>query len=128
MWFSQATASTLRIVGHALGGSEVLEREKFDVSSKADPKDGAQGETTKLTEKQSIVMFQVIPVQDGDYENRKVPDAKKAQPLNLRRNNGAADNPSDKEARSDAVDDASKAVQKAIGSAVAEFLPTAMNT
>nr|XP_037287134.1 uncharacterized protein LOC119180099 isoform X2 [Rhipicephalus microplus] len=94
--------SSLKIVGHAIRGSETMEKEKFEISPKADPHNGVQGGKTTETEKQSVVMFEVKPI------------------------DAAPQNSSDAEAeRSDPVDDASKAMQKALGNAVAEFLPAA---
>ncbi|KAL3217200.1 hypothetical protein MRX96_006102 [Rhipicephalus microplus] len=109
--------SSLKIVGHAIRGSETMEKEKFEISPKADPHNGVQGGKTTETEKQSVVMFEVKPIDDGEGYNmdkdfKKVPTAPQ--------------NSSDAEAeRSDPVDDASKAMQKALGNAVAEFLPAA---
>ncbi|KAL1478332.1 hypothetical protein MTO96_035095 [Rhipicephalus appendiculatus] len=79
--------SSLRIVGHAIGGSETLEREKFDISSKAD--NDSEGDD-----------FKAVPT-----------PAEKAFEAEAE--------------RSDPVSDASKAMQKALGNAVAEFLPGA---
>ncbi|XP_050030122.2 uncharacterized protein [Dermacentor andersoni] len=111
--------SSLRIVGHAIGGSEMLEREKFDISSKADPKDGAQGDLRKLTEKQAVVMFQVKPVNDDESEGMGAD--MKEMPMATEKGDGGEGG------RSDPVSDTSKAVQQALGNAVAEFLPAAMS-
>ncbi|XP_077489396.1 uncharacterized protein LOC144100277 [Amblyomma americanum] len=112
-------ATSLKIVGHAIAGSETLEREKFEVSSKADPNDGAQGDIRKLTEKQSVVMFQVKPVQD-DYNGND--GDMKALPLS-----SESGTMTEEAERGDPISDTSKAAQKALGAAVAEFLPSAMS-
>ncbi|KAM7294308.1 uncharacterized protein ISCGN_023815 [Ixodes scapularis] len=91
---------SLKIVGHAIGGSEVFEREKFNISSKSDPKQGVTGDVSKTTDKQLAILFQIKPIKEE--EGSEGPG-------------GAGD----EDARSDTVE----ALKKALGGAVAEFIP-----
>ncbi|XP_029840232.2 uncharacterized protein LOC115323860 isoform X3 [Ixodes scapularis] len=88
--FCVQQVDSLKIVGHAIGGSEVFEREKFNISSKSDPKQGVTGDVSKTTDKQLAILFQIKPIRAGDED-----------------------------ARSDTVE----ALKKALGGAVAEFIP-----
>ncbi|XP_064485149.1 uncharacterized protein LOC135397475 [Ornithodoros turicata] len=57
-------AFAFKIVGHAIRGSEIEEREKFRIKSNSDSKEGYSGDVTRLVDQQQAVLFQIKPVND----------------------------------------------------------------